>query len=162
MTETSRRAAALVAAVSAMLIAGALAFQWSGYAPCEMCMWQRWAHAAAATVASMAMFVRKPLVRPAIWIAILCIAASGAIAVFHAGVEWKMWEGITTCSARFSSGDGDVLVEIMKAPIVRCDEAAWRLFGLSMAGYNAIISLGVAALAACMVMRSGRRDSPTT
>lgn len=151
MVDTSRRAAAFVAIISATLIAGALVFQWLGYAPCEMCMWQRWVHAGAATFATMSLVLKRSPARMAAWASILIVALSGAIGTFHAGVEWKLWDGITTCSARFTSGGGDVLVEIMRAPIVRCDEAPWRLFGISMAGYNALISIGAALTAAIMI-----------
>lgn len=161
MEERSVCAAAIVAVMSTMLLAGALIFQWSGYAPCEMCMWQRWAHAAAAMSASMAMLLRAAPGRVATWLAIACIATSGAIGIFHAGVEWKLWEGVTTCSARFSSGSGDVLIEIMKAPLIRCDEAAWRLLGISMAGYNAILSLGT-SLIAFRILRSASSSNITT
>jgi len=153
MEDSRKKAAALVATVSGMLIAGALIFETMGYPPCEMCMWQRWGHAAAATLATLSLAAgqrSRNLSLAALALAIASMATSGAIGIFHAGVEWKLWEGLTTCSARTNHGDGDVLMDIMKAPLVRCDEAAWRLMGLSMAGYNAVISLGTAMLAALM------------
>jgi len=161
MADSRQKAAAIVATVSGMLIAGALVFETLGYSPCEMCMWQRWGHVAAAVLATVAI-VSAPSSRRislvALMAAIASMVASGAVGVFHAGVEWKLWEGLTTCSARLHHGDGDILVDIMKAPLVRCDEAAWRLMGLSMAGYNAVISLGTAGLATLMVRARTHRN----
>lgn len=157
MDARRNKAAALVAVVSTMLIAGALSFEAAGYAACEMCMWQRWAHVEAAGLATLALLLRRapggaaPLALAA---AICGLIASGATGIFHAGVEWKLWEGLTTCSAKLSSGSGDVLMDIVRAPLVRCDEAAWRLMGISMAGYNALISLGTAAAAVVMMTGS--------
>lgn len=157
--EDTRKAAALVATVSALLIAGALVFEMSGYAACEMCMWQRWTHVAAAVLATSSLIAARMsrwTSAAALVLALAAMSASGAIGVFHAGVEWKLWEGLTTCSAGPRHGGGDVLAEIMKGPLVRCDEAAWRLMGISMAGYNAVISLGTAVMAAM----TWRHDRP--
>ena len=161
MDATTKEPAALVAVVSTMLIVGALAFQAAGYAACELCMWQRWAHVAAAAFASTALILPHGPGRSALGAAILGIAASGMIGGFHAGVEWKLWEGLATCSARMSSGSGDVLMDIMRAPLVRCDEAAWRLAGISMAGYNALISLAAAAAATTWAVRGSMRARQT-
>jgi disulfide bond formation protein DsbB len=83
-------------------------------------------------------------------LAILGVAVSGGLGVFHAGVEWHFWPGPTACTTgfRFTGGPID-----MNAPVPHCDIAAWRLFGISMAGYNAIISLGAAALGALAMVR---------
>jgi disulfide bond formation protein DsbB len=161
MEDSSKRAAALVATVSGMLIAGALLFEALGYSPCDMCMWQRWAHAAAAVLASLSIASAsrsRGIAAALLAAAISAIATSGAIGVFHAGIEWKLWEGLTTCSARIRHGSDDVLMDIMKAPLVRCDEAAWRLMGISMAGYNAVISLGTAVLAALVATVRNHRN----
>jgi disulfide bond formation protein DsbB len=154
MDVNKNRAAAIVSVVSTLLIAGALLFQTLGYQPCEMCLWQRWAHAATAVAATGALALGGAKGRILVMIAILCILAGGMLGIFHAGVEWKLWEGVTTCATNFSSRGGDILVEIMKAPLVRCDEAAWRFLGISMAGYNALISLGTAILASAVLLRS--------
>jgi disulfide bond formation protein DsbB len=133
------------------LMAGALASQYlGGLVPCEMCIWQRWPHYAAIGLAALAFALRR---RELIWLAALAILVSGGIGIFHAGVEYKWWEGLTQCSALPGGGSGDILADVMKAPIIRCDEAQWRLFGISLAGYNAIFSIGGALLVARLLMR---------
>ncbi|OHT21045.1 disulfide bond formation protein B [Edaphosphingomonas haloaromaticamans] len=132
------------------LMAGALGSQFiGGLYPCEMCHWQRWPHYAAIAIALLAFLVR-PAARPLTILAALAIMASGAIGVFHAGVEYGWWEGLTRCSTIGNSGD--VLADIMAAPMVRCDEVQWSLFGISLAGWNAIVSLagGATILALCL------------
>jgi disulfide bond formation protein DsbB len=134
-----RRAACLLAlAVPAALLGGALTAQYGfGLPPCEMCWWQRYPHVAAVVLAAAALATeRDALVR----LAALAILASGAIGAFHAGVEYGWWQGLTRCA----SGDlgGDPLAAIMKAPLVRCDVAPWSLFGISLAGWNFLVSTG--------------------
>ncbi|MDX3883253.1 MAG: disulfide bond formation protein B [Sphingomonas sp.] len=132
------------------LMAGALGSQFiGGLYPCEMCHWQRWPHYAAIAIALLAFLVR-PAARPLTILAALAIMASGAIGVFHTGVEYGWWEGLTRCSTIGNSGD--ILADIMAAPMVRCDEVQWSLFGISLAGWNAIVSLagGATILALCL------------
>ena len=80
----------------------------------------------------------------------LAIAVSGAIGVYHAGVEARVFEGFTTCTAT----GGLSLEDIMKVPLVRCDQVQWSLFGISMAGWNAILSLGGATLIAMLMWKA--------
>ena len=110
-----------------------------GLYPCEMCWWQRYAHFAALPFALLA-FVAAPR-RAWIALAALAILASGLIGAFHAGVEYGWWEGFTTCSAT-PLGSGDPLEALMHAPLIRCDEVQWSLFGISLAGFNFLISTG--------------------
>ncbi len=128
---------------------------WGGLTPCEMCHWQRWPHYAALPLAALAFALPR---RSLVALAALAIAVSGAIGVYHAGVEWHWWQGHTACTASFGSGlSGDQLLrQIMAAPLVRCDEAQWRLFGVSLAGWNALFSLGGAAIIAFLLRRSAR------
>jgi len=129
--------------VPAALMAGALGSQYiGGLHPCEMCEWQRWPHYAAIVLALLA-FVARSQARTLTILAALAIVISGAIGVFHAGVEYGWWEGLTRCST--VGGSDDVLADIMSAPLVRCDEVQWSLFGISLAGFNAIISLAAGA-----------------
>lgn len=138
---------------SALLLAGAFIFQLLGYAPCEMCLWQRWPHAAAFMIG--ALFLMLPS-RALALLGALAAATTGLIGVFHAGVEQKWWEGPTSCT----SGDitnltpEQLLEQIMTAPMVRCDEIPWALAGISMAGWNAIISLFLAGLWIAAARRS--------
>ena len=156
-------AALLTGVVSATLLLGALAFQYlGGLAPCEMCLWQRWPHGAAILVGLgggllvTSGVLPQSLGRALAVLAIIAIAISGAIGVFHAGVEWKLWPGPTACTGIGYVPGAD---DFKPLQIVRCDEAQWRLLGISLAGYNAIVSLAVAALGASLVSR-GRPDRP--
>ena len=143
MTALSRaRAVALF--VPAVLLGGALGSQYIGHlVPCEMCMWQRWPHLAAIVLALIAILLRaQPSASRALTaLAALAILVSGAIGVYHAGVEYHLWRGFTVCTAPVLGGSGaDMLAQIMAAPIVRCDQAQWTLWGVSLAGWNAIFS----------------------
>jgi len=139
------------------LMAGALASQFiGGLYPCEMCHWQRWPHYAAIVLASLAFLIPQPGARRMpVLLAALAIAASGAIGVFHAGVEYGWWEGLTQCSTGLGSGgSGDTLADIWATPAIRCDVAQWSLFGISLAGFNAIFSLAGAALILALWLKS--------
>ena len=163
MTATPLGLARLIGlAVPAALLAGAYAFEYiGGLPPCEMCWWQRWAHMAALAFAllSFAAATRLPdRGRSFVWLAGLAILASGAIGAYHAGVEAGLFEGFTQCTAVSGASGGDLLAEIMAAPLVRCDQVPWELFGISMAGWNAILSI----LAALIVLwLSLKKPSPT-
>jgi len=138
-------AKALAFLVPAALLGGAYAFQyWGGLFPCELCWWQRYPHMAALAFALAALLAgRLPdRGRSLVWLAALAIAVSGGLGVFHAGVELHLWEGFTQCSQAASAGSAaDLLSEIGRRPLVRCDEVQWSWLGLSMAGWNAILSL---------------------
>jgi disulfide bond formation protein DsbB len=141
------------------LVGGALTSQLFGLVPCEMCMWQRWPHYAAIIVAAMSFAVRsRPLQMLLVLFAATLIAVSGGIGVFHAGVEYRWWEGITACTARPTAGSPmDMLNEALRRPLIRCDVPQWTLFGVSLAGFNAIFSLaGAVAIFALAARRPGR------
>jgi disulfide bond formation protein DsbB len=140
------------------LLGGALGSQYlGGLAPCEMCYWQRWPHAAAILLAGLA-FTGQPdsgRSRALTLLAALAIAVSGAIGVYHAGVELGIFEGLTTCAAAASGATNeDLLNSILKTPLVRCDQVQFAFLGISMAGWNAILSLGGAALIAWLALRA--------
>jgi disulfide bond formation protein DsbB len=142
------------------LLGGALGSQYlGGLHPCEMCMWQRWPHALAILLALLAFTspAESTRSRALVLLAALAIAVSGCIGVYHAGVEAKIFEGFTQCTA---TGKGlspsELLQEISHAPLVRCDEVQFRFLGISMAGWNAILSLGGATLIVILTLR-GRR-----
>lgn len=130
----------------ASLLAGAYGSQYlGGLAPCEFCYWQRWAHWAGAALAIGAyLLARMPdRGRRLVWLAALAIFVSGGIGVYHAGVEAGVFGGITQCSTMGSVGTGDDLLKsIMARPMVRCDEIQFQFLGISMAGWNAILSIG--------------------
>lgn len=147
----------LALALPAILLAGAIGSErFGGLHPCEMCHWQRWPHYLALIPALAAFIVRPIPARLAlVLVAGLLIAVSGAIGVFHAGVEYHWWEGITACSAPAPSG-GDFLADLLSRPIIRCDVAQWTLFGISLAGFNAIFSLGGAIAVWGLALRRRR------
>lgn len=146
MNASQKLARRLALVVPALLLLGAYVSQYGfGLFPCEMCWWQRYPHFAAVALALVA-FVARP---PQVWTALagLAIVTSGLIGGFHAGVEYGWWEGITTCGSNVVAG-GDPLEAIMNAPLVRCDVAPWSLGGVSLAGWNFLISTigGIAVL----------------
>lgn len=133
--------------VPAALLAGALGSQYvGGLYPCEMCHWQRWPHYAAVVLAlvSFAMRGQPDKGRSFVWLAALAILLSGAIGAYHAGVEIGVFEGLTQCATTGASGSSanDILADIMATPLVRCDQVQWSFLGMSMAGWNAILSIG--------------------
>ena len=146
--------------VPAALLAGALGSQYyGGLYPCEMCHWQRWPHYAALALAllSFAMRGQPDRGRSFVWLAALAIFTSGAIGVYHAGVEAGIFEGLTTCSAALSGGSSaDILADIMATPLVRCDQIQWSFLGVSMAGWNAILSIGSASVISWLSLRRPR------
>ncbi|HEY3639438.1 MAG TPA: disulfide bond formation protein B [Rhizomicrobium sp.] len=148
--------------VSALLILGVLGFQYIGkLQPCELCLWQRWPHVAAIVVGFggplliQVGLIERGAARGIAGLTALLIAISGAIGVYHAGIEWHWWPGPQSCTGAAFQYNGGKLD--LNAPVVLCDIAAWRLFGISMAGYNALISFGAAGLGAILLLRGGRK-----
>lgn len=155
LSQHARFARILALAVPAALLGGAYISEYGfGLHPCEMCWWQRWPHFAALGFAVLA-YVAPPQ-RGWTLLAALAILVSGAIGLFHAGVEYGWWEGITSCAAISAGGSGNALEDIMNTPLVRCDEPAWTLLGISLAGFNFLISTG-AALAIALLLLKDRR-----
>ncbi|MEA3389020.1 disulfide bond formation protein B [Sphingobium sp. CCH11-B1] len=142
------------------LLGGAYASQYlGGLHPCEMCWWQRYPHMAAIPLALLAYLLRGRACLSALFtgFAGLAVGISGLIGLFHAGVEYGWWEGLTTCSTMPTGGSGaDMLNQIMASPLTRCDVAPWDLFGISLAGYNGLLS-GAAALAILVLLLKWRK-----
>jgi disulfide bond formation protein DsbB len=142
------------------LLGGALGSQYlGGLHPCEMCYWQRWPHGAAIVLAALAFTgpAQSQRSRTLTLLAALAIAISGAIGVYHAGVEAKIFEGFTTCTANATGATtSDLLKQITHAPLIRCDQVQFRFLGISMAGWNAILSLGGAALILLLTLKPRR------
>lgn len=137
----------LAIAVPALLLGGAYISQFVfGLFPCEMCWWQRYPHFLALVLGLLAAFTPQAWIgfkRTLIMLAALAILSSGLIGGFHAGVEYNWWDGITGCATNVAKG-GSALENIMNAPIVRCDVAPWSLLGISLAGWNFLISVSAA------------------
>ena len=153
-----RTATWLAFLLPAALLGGALISQYGfGLYPCEMCMWQRWPHLAAILLSLIALLFRpKSWAAPLVIAAAMAILVSGLIGGFHAGVEYGWWEGLTSCSTNLPAG-GDILESIMNAPLVRCDVAPWTLFGISLAGFNFLLSVG-GAIFILFLVATGRKD----
>ncbi len=138
-----KKLALLAALGSLAMMLGAWGFEYIGeMAPCKLCLWQRWPHKIAIVLGLVMVFL------PNRWIALLgglVVLAGAGIAFYHAGVELKYWVGPDTCTG-LPGLSGTLTVDALwDRPVVRCDDIPWSLFGISMAGWNGIISLGLAA-----------------
>jgi disulfide bond formation protein DsbB len=153
MQLNARTLVLIAAAGSAALLLGAWGFQYiGGLAPCKMCIWQRWPHGIAVLAGGLSV-VSLPL---AAAVGLLASLAGTGIAIFHSGVERSLWEGPTTCTSTNDLGalsPQQLLDQIMAAPLVRCDEIPWQMFGLSMANWNAVLSAGLVVLWALALLR---------
>ena len=131
---------------SAAMLLGAFGFQYIGdMAPCKLCLWQRWPHAAAVLIGALALLLPGPLLP---LLGALAALATAGVGLYHTGVERGWWEGPTTCTSGPVGGltPEQLMEQIMSAPLVRCDEVPWEMFTLSMASWNAIASLGFALI----------------
>ena len=152
--DDARAARLLAFAVPAALLGGAYLSQYAfGLYPCEMCWWQRYAHFAALVLAVLALI--GPGQRVLVWLAALAILAGGLLGAYHAGVEYGWWQGFTACTSEVVIGD-DPLSDILNAPMIRCDQVQWSLLGISLAGFNFLISVPAALLIMALLTRKGR------
>jgi len=143
------RAGALALLISMAVILTALGFEHlGGFAPCPLCLMQRYAYYAAIPLLFAALVLdaaERPTAERAIFaIVALMFAANAGLAAYHAGAEWKFWPGPDTCAAPsnpLSTSAGGLLKELEQTRVVRCDEAPWHFLGLSFAGWNAVLSL---------------------
>ena len=156
MTETPsvRLARQIALAIPILLLGGAYVGEHAfDLYPCEMCWWQRWPHFAALALALGASFIGPSRIWTAF--AALAILTSGLIGGFHAGVEYGWWVGLTGCATSSTVAAGNALDSILNAPLVRCDQAPWDLMGVSLAGWNFLISTTAAGVILWLI---GRRD----
>lgn len=144
---TRQRLILLAAGGSAALLAGAFVFQALGYAPCKLCLWQRWPHAAAILVGMVAYYTQVYWLA---WLGALAALTTAGIGAYHTGVERGWWQGPTSCTGAGNDLSGmsgaDLLSTQIADTIIMCDEVAWDLFGISMASWNMVFSLGFALL----------------
>jgi disulfide bond formation protein DsbB len=147
---------------SAAMLATAHAFQtFGGYAPCTLCLRQREVYWVAAAIAAVFMVVVRLPGGPgwreiSCWILGLVFLTGMGVAVYHAGAEWKFWPGPTTCASGGGGVSAAAIADMLDGARIRppaCDEAAWVFAGLSMAGWNALISLGLAVLSVAAAFR---------
>jgi disulfide bond formation protein DsbB len=145
------RASALVLVIAGATILTALAFEHlGGYAPCPLCLEERYAYYFAVPASAAAILLARGRLTGVARILLLLIAiaflANMAVGIYHAGVEWKWWPGPTECTGAFELKWGEG--RIVDTPVVRCDEASWRFLGLSFAGWNVVVSAVLAGIAA--------------
>jgi len=150
--------------VPAALLAGAYGSQYlGGLAPCEMCYWQRWAHWAGLgfAVGGLLLSGLPDRGRSFVWLAALAILVSGGIGAYHAGVEAGIIEGVSACSSGASGATTEELLgSVLSRPLIRCDEIQFQFLGISMAGWNAIISVSAALVIAWLSLRRPRQPVP--
>ncbi|MEJ0092972.1 MAG: disulfide bond formation protein B [Methylocella sp.] len=150
---TPFRIALFILLVAAGSIIGAWIFQALGYAPCELCLKERIPYYAGIALAALTVFLAakgKTSLLPAAFAGLaLIFAASAVFGVYHSGVEWGFWQGPSDCTGPLdhAASMGDFLTQLKTVKVVRCDAVAIRIFGLSLAGWNAVISAFLAALA---------------
>jgi disulfide bond formation protein DsbB len=161
-------ASLLVAVAAAATLLGAWYFEYvAGLAPCPLCLDERIAYyvtvpLAALVAVAAARHAPRPLLALGLAVIALAMLANTVLAAYHAGVEWKWWPGPQDCSGAMTSlgSASDLLKRLSSVHVVRCDEAAWRLLGVSLAGYDVLVSLaiaGVASWGAHAAWRSRRR-----
>lgn len=148
--------------LSLSLWVGALGFEHiGGLQPCQMCYWQRHAHQAVLVISALALLVRLLAKtdnwdKLFVWLIGLAFLVSFALAFWHTGVEYKWWEGPKTCSGGGGTVDAGAILEALssKPTLPSCGKIPWSLFGISMAGYNAIISILAALVSFTLARRT--------
>jgi disulfide bond formation protein DsbB len=151
-----RRAPLLIAAFSIIVVGSAISSEvFGGLAPCVLCLYQRIPYAIT-IVLGLVGFAAPRLLLPALVLAALAFLTGGGIAVFHVGVEQAWWQGTEACvGAQNKAASLDELrAQIMATPVVRCTDIQWSLFGISMAGYNVLTSLGLAVFSLLAARRN--------
>ncbi len=158
-------AALLVLVVATATIAGAWFFQLVlDIQPCPLCLEQRYAYYGVIPLSALVAFAAakgapRPLLIAGLVIIALAAAGNSLFGIYHAGVEWKFWQGPTDCTGPLVDFGkaGSLLDQLDKVKVIRCDEVQWRFLGISLAGYNALISALMAAIAAWGIARSAKR-----
>jgi len=155
--------ALVIGALALATIAGAWGFQWAGYLPCDLCLEQRYAYyfgVPLALLIAAAAATKAP--RAVVNVGFALLAAmflyNAGLAIYHSGVEAKLWAGPTACTGSGLAGGGgdDLLKQLQTVRVVRCDQVSLRVLGLSLANWNIAISAALAALAAASALRKGR------
>ncbi len=155
MRLTRQRLILLAAGGSTALLAGAFLFQFLGWAPCKLCLWQRWPHAVAIAIGAIALTVGG---RIWAWAGAACMVAASGLALYHTGVERKWWEGPASCTGGgdLPLGAGSALLPGAAADtpaLVLCDQLQPFFLGLTMANWNLLFSLGLLAFWIAAAMR---------
>jgi disulfide bond formation protein DsbB len=156
------RAAGLILLIAAATIAGAWIFQAFGIAPCELCLSERIPYYVGIPVAAVTLIFAlrewKALMLVGFILLFLIFAFSAGFGIYHAGVEWHFWEGPTACTGSTmtkATSMQDFLHQLQTVKVVRCDAVAIRILGLSLAGWNAVISVVLAVIAIWGARKAG-------
>lgn len=152
---TPNRTAAFVAIALFVIVGGAWIFEYAGYPPCELCLMQRWAYYAGIPLGAVLAFARPTWARAGLVVLGVMLVANAVFGVYHSGVEWKWWAGPAACSG----GDISVGLPDLTKPGVMCNEAAIRILGLSLAGWNAILCAGLALVSFAGARRKDQGSS---
>jgi disulfide bond formation protein DsbB len=163
-----RTAAIVVAAGGAAAILGVWFFQYGlGLKPCPLCLEQRYAFYFGIPLAVLVVLGESVGASRKVLIAALLVLAAGmlwntGLSTYHAGVEWKWWPGPRDCSGPLDNlgSGGGLLSQLQSISVVRCDEAAWRFLGISLAGYDVLVSLALAVVAGWGVVAGLRQQDP--
>jgi disulfide bond formation protein DsbB len=167
---TVRDAAIFIAAVSAATLASVWIIQFIGYKPCPLCLQERMPYYAAVPAGIIAAYIARESPRlAAIILTAVCLGLlyGAGIGVYHAGAEWQLWKGPDTCSGDGIQVAGSLAKRLQNNLAVRCDQAPFRIIGLSLAGYNVLLSSGLAAVGAAALgpllnpKRSPKRQTET-
>lgn len=147
---------------SAALLLAALGFQMIGYAPCHLCILQRWPHLVAVLVAAVIIVTGwRSSLAP---LGMMAAAVATVLAVYHTGVERDWWEGPASCAGGLANlanlSAVDLMAKIEAAPVIRCDEISWSFLSLSMASWNAIFSALLTAIWAVAIIRARGKPAP--
>lgn len=129
--------------ITTLIILGAYGFEYMGYAPCELCLMQRYAYYAVIPLSLIFSLLDPKSQKAGLYVIGVIMFGSMIFGIYHSGVEWKWWQGPTTCTG---GGFGGGLPDLSKKAVM-CDQPAIRIIGLSLAGWNAIISAFVSGLA---------------
>ncbi len=152
-----RRAALALLIGSALTLAGAFYFQWVlGYVPCKLCLLERIPYYAAVPLAFVALFAPERITRAVLGLAALGLLYGAGLSVYHAGAEWALWAGPTDCGGGSGANPaeiGDFLNALEATRVADCSTAAWRLLGISLAGWNAAIALAIASIAGTAALK---------
>jgi disulfide bond formation protein DsbB len=154
---TPIRIALIILLVAAGSIIGAFLFQALGYAPCELCLKERIPYYAGIVLAALTLFLAakgKTSLLPAAFAGLaLIFAASAVFGIYHSGAEWGFWQGPSDCTGPLdhAASMGDFMKQLQSVKVIRCDAVAIRILGLSLAGWNAVISVGLTGLAIKML-----------
>ena len=164
-TSPALSAALAILVIAAATIAGAWFFQLVlDILPCPLCLEQRYAYYASIPLAALVAFgaargAPRGLLLLGLVVLVLAALGNAVLGAYHAGVEWGFWQGPTDCTGPIGNlgSAGNLLERLDTVKVVRCDEVQWRFLGLSLAGYNVLISLLMAAIGAWGVAKTIKR-----